>query len=80
MGKIFNTYELKDSEKVYLGLTDDNLKHYNAHHKAKLSVDYTADNGMCAKILKNGKVILSGMTIENVYYAVAAIINYQEAK
>lgn len=63
-------------ERIFIELIDDNLSLFNANRrKGIVTVDYVVDGGNRAEIRKDGKLLLN-VTIDQAYYAVAAIIRY----
>ena len=69
-----------NQEKIFMELTKKNIEYFNQLGKAKLAVEYYVDNGNVVRIIKNGNTLMDLLTIEAAYYAVAAIIRYQEVE
>ena len=67
-----------NQEKIFIELTKKNIEYFNQFSKAKLAVEYYVDNGNVVRITKDGKTVMDLLTIEAAYYAVAAIIRFQE--
>lgn len=64
-------------DKNLLSIIEGNLKHFNCCKKKRiLSIEHYIAGGDQWKLLKDGKQILVDMTLEQIYCAVAAIINY----
>lgn len=64
-------------DKQLLGIIEGNLNYFNTCKKKRiLSVEHYVDNGDQWRLLKDGRQILVDMTLDELYYAVAAIINY----
>lgn len=71
-------YGLTDQEKRFMETTESNLEYFNRNRKkGKIEVNYYVDGGNKADVIKDGCVILSCVTIENAYWTVAGIINYE---
>ena len=68
-----------DEERFFILGTKNNIDYFNANRrKGKLDVKYYVADGNKADVTKDGKVILSGVSIREAFYGVTAIINYEE--
>ena len=65
-------------EKTFMELINSSLVCFNEKRKKKLTVDYYVDGGNVARVSKNGNVLLSGISIEDAFYAVVGIIRFME--
>lgn len=64
-------------DKVTLKIIESNLNYFNANkRKGILSIEHYIDCGDQWKILKDDGVLLYDMTLDQVHYAIAGIINY----
>ena len=68
---------LGEIDKRLLEIIGSNLNHFNANkRKGILSVEHYVDGGDKWKVLKDGKTLICGMTLMEIYYTVAGIITY----
>lgn len=64
--------------KELLFIIESNLNYFNQNkRKGILTVEHYIDNGDQWKILKDKKTLVCGMTLEQLYYAVASIVCYE---
>ena len=68
-----------ENEKRFMETIESNIRYYNGNRRKKiLGIKYYVEDGNKAKLTKDNRDFLTGMTIEQAYYAVAAITNYME--
>ena len=66
--------------KRLLEIIESNLKFFNENKRKKfLTVEHTVDGGDKWKILKGNITLVSDMSLEELYYAVAGIISYERS-
>lgn len=71
---------LGEYNKRLLDIIESNLNYFNAKkRKGLLTVEHTIDGGDKWKVLKGNKVLVSDMTLEELFYAVAGIIAYKRS-
>ena len=71
---------LGEYNKRLLDIIENNLNYFNEGKRKKfLTVEHTIDGGDKWKILKGNKTLVSDMTLEELYYAVAGIISYERS-
>ena len=64
-------------DKHLLSAIESNLNYFNTcKKKGILSIEHYVAGGDQWKLLKDGFPILMDITLEEIYYAIAAIINY----
>lgn len=64
-------------DKHLLSIIESNLDHFNTcKKKGILSIEHYIAGGDQWKLLKDGNPILMDITLDEIYYSVAAIINY----
>lgn len=67
-----------EREQLAVNITRDNIEYFNQNRrKGKLAVTYYVNDGNKADIYKDGKRIVSCLTIEQASAAVLAISNYE---
>lgn len=67
--------------KKLLDIIESNLNFFNAkRQKGVLTVEHTIECGDQWKVLKDGKTLVSNMSLEELYYAVAGIISYKHTR
>ena len=68
-------------DKILLSIIENNLNSFNANkRKGVLTVEHYIDGGDQWRVLKDGKAILNYMTLYELHYVVAGIINYTVVK
>ena len=66
--------------KRLLEIIESNLKFFNENkRKGILTVEHTVDGGDKWKVLKGNTTLVSDMSLEELYYAVAGIISYERS-
>lgn len=66
--------------KRLLEIIESNLKFFNENkRKGILTVEHTVDGGDKWKVLKGNITLVSDMSLEELYYAVAGIISYERS-
>ena len=71
---------LGEYNKRLLEIIEGNLKFFNENKRKKiLTVEHTIECGDKWKVLKDGKTLVSDMSLEELYYAVAGIISYERS-
>lgn len=64
--------------KKLLDIIEVNLNYFNAKkRKGILTVEHTIEDGDQWKVLKDNRILVCNMTLEELYYAVAGIISYE---
>ena len=71
---------LGEYNKRLLEIIESNLNYFNGNKRKNfLTVEHTIDGGDKWKILKGNITLVSDMTLEELYYAVAGIISYERS-
>ena len=66
--------------KKLLDIIEVNLNFFNAKkRKGVLTVEHTIEDGDQWKVLKDNRVLVCNMTLEELYYTVAGIISYERS-
>lgn len=67
--------------KKLLEIIEHNLNYFNSSkRKGVLTVEHYVDNGDQWQILKDNKILVCNMNLEELYFAVAGIICYEEER
>lgn len=67
--------------KELLFIIESNLNYFNQNkRKGILTVEHYIDNGDQWQVLKDNKVLVCNMSLEELYFAVAGIICYEEVR
>ena len=66
--------------KRLLEIIESNLNYFNENKRKKiLTVEHTIEGGDQWKVLKGNITLVSDMSLEELYYAVAGIISYERS-